>query len=372
MKRKTAIILIAAMMTGLLAGCTNEDSKQENTTSETAEAAFNVNEIDAQQYVTKLGEYKGLAISASKQEVTDDDVENAIQYMLTNSQETVEVTGRAVQEGDVVNIDFEGKKDGVAFDGGTAQGYDLTIGSGQFIDGFEDGLVGLNVGDTVDLDLTFPENYQNSDLAGAPVVFTVTINKISELKTPELNDEFVKGLGIEGCTTVDEFRKETRNRLEKSAQDTYHSSLQTAAMDALMPNCEVKEDVPAELLDYYRNMITTNIDNNAASYGMSTTDFVSLYYGMDETQYNEQIETSAKESVNQALICMMIAQKENLTVDDQELDKAIEENYASFGYTSAEEYKENGTPEDYRNYLMTVKVLDFLVENATVTEQATE
>ncbi|MDE7257698.1 MAG: FKBP-type peptidyl-prolyl cis-trans isomerase, partial [Lachnospiraceae bacterium] len=128
-------------------------------------------------------------------------------YILPNYTTTEEVTGRAVENGDTANIDFVGYIDGEAFDGGTGTGYDLTIGAHQFIDGFEDGLIGVNIGETVSLNLKFPDPYErNPDLAGVPVIFEVTVNSISKQVTPELNDEFVQTLGIEGCKTEKDLR----------------------------------------------------------------------------------------------------------------------------------------------------------------------
>ncbi len=145
MKRILATIMTVALTASVFAGCGNSTEEK------------NLSDIDLEKYVTSLGEYKGLELTGTKTEITDEYLESYIDYVLENSKESVEVTGRAVQTGDVVNIDYEGKQDGVAFEGGTGKGYDLTIGSNTFIDGFEDGLIGCNVGDTVDLNLTFPD-----------------------------------------------------------------------------------------------------------------------------------------------------------------------------------------------------------------------
>lgn len=195
MKKRFAVLLALSLTLGVLAGCgdktntdggnTTESQKESAIAGATAAAEYESEipvvdgDVDVLSNVTLSGDYKGLELSIAKQtEVTDEDVENiAIQtYNQMGAKSNVEKT--VVESGDTVNIDFEGKKDGVAFDGGTSQGYNLTIGSGSFIDGFEDGLIGVNVGDTVDLNLTFPEGYQNADLAGQDVVFTVTVNFI--------------------------------------------------------------------------------------------------------------------------------------------------------------------------------------------------
>ena len=161
-------------------------------------------DVDVDSLVV-LGEYKGLKLEAEKSEVTDEMVESSLKSAFSMNPLMKEVTDRAVQEGDTANIDYEGKfaDTKVAFDGGTAQGYDLKIGSGSFIDGFEDGLIGVGIGETVDLNLTFPENYGSEDLAGKDVIFTVKVNSIKVADT-EPSDEWVKSLGLEDASTLDE------------------------------------------------------------------------------------------------------------------------------------------------------------------------
>ena len=351
MKRLAAIMMTVSMMAAALTGCgASED---------------NLSSIDLEKYVTSLGEYKGLELSAAKTEVTDEYIESYIDYMLMNYPELVEVTDRAVALGDVVNIDYVGKKDGVAFEGGTAQGYELAIGSGTFIEGFEDGLVGANKGDVVDLNLTFPEEYHSEELAGADVVFTVTVNSINEQKTPELTDEFVKQFE---CETVDEFRESVKISLEDSANATYTNELQTQVIDILTANCEFSDELPEELYNYYKGQITANFENYATQYGVDLETFVTSYYGTTMDEFNAQIEDGAASSTRQAMACALIAQKEGIEVTDEELNTKIEENYANFGYESVDAYKEAENEEDYRDYLLTGKVLNFLVENAVVTE----
>ena len=356
MKRFLATVMAAVLTASVLVGCGNSADEK------------NLSGIDLKKYVTNVGEYKGLELTGEKLEITDEYLESYVDYMLENSKVPVAVTGRPVQVGDVVNIDYVGKKDGVAFEGGTAQGYDLEIGSGSFIEGFEDGLVGCNVGDTVDLNLTFPDPYHSEELAGQPVVFTVTVNAISELVRPELTDEYVKSLGVEDYQNVEEFYRAVRISLEDSATATYENELQTQITEKLMEICEFADEVPEELFSYYREQIYANFENQAASMGMGLTDFVSLYYGMTEEQFESEIDTGAANSARQAMACALIAQNEGLEVSDEELNAHIEENYANFGYESIDAYMKDGNPEDYRDYLLTTKVLDFLMENAVVTE----
>lgn len=171
----------------------------------------------------KIAQYKGVEVEKVEAvKVLDEHVEESIQSTLQAKSTQKEITDRPVKEGDVVTIDYVGKKDGEAFDGGTAEDYQLPIGSGQFIDGFEDGIIGHETGETFDLNLTFPENYQSEDLAGKEVVFTVTLDKIAEVVVPELTDELVAELSEES-KTVDEFKKEVKKDLEKSNKQTAES-----------------------------------------------------------------------------------------------------------------------------------------------------
>ncbi|MFT4008196.1 MAG: FKBP-type peptidyl-prolyl cis-trans isomerase [Lacrimispora sp.] len=167
-----------------------------------------------------LGNYKGIEVTKTPVEVTDEEVDQAVQSALQAKATYVEVD-RAVEDGDKVNIDYVGTKDGVAFDGGTAQGQDLTIGSNQFIDGFEDGLIGAKKGDKVTLNLAFPENYQNTDLAEP--VFEVTVNTISEQQIPEINDAFVQENS--DFKTVDEYKGKKKPLSDKNADAEQHKAI---------------------------------------------------------------------------------------------------------------------------------------------------
>ena len=187
-KWKIAGICLAAAVAVAASGC----GKKTETESTAAESAAAETEEYVAESSVKLGEYKGIAVTVTEASVTDEEVENQIQQVLNSKAEYREVD-RAAQTGDQVNIDYKGLLDGEAFEGGTAEGYDLTLGSGSFIDGFEDGLVGAVKGDQKDLNLTFPDPYPNNpDLAGKEVVFEVTVNAVKERSIPELTDEFVK------------------------------------------------------------------------------------------------------------------------------------------------------------------------------------
>ena len=369
MKKKIGKVLVAGLIGLQLIGCSNQNTanteEKQEVAAETTET-IHFNEIDVDTYVT-LGDYKGLEVVGSSTEISDEEVDNYINYLLSMSAEKQEVTDRdVVQNGDIANIDYEGKKDGVAFDGGTDIGYDLEIGSGSFIPGFEEGLVGVKKGETVDLNLTFPENYGAADLAGAEVVFTVTVNGIYESVTPEFNDEFVATFEIENVTTTEEYRAYLKSMMEESEKEYALQDVQTQIMTLVTQNAEVSE-APEGLVDKFYNINVENMTYQASMYGTDLEGLLSMY-GMDRETFEAEAMAAAKESATQALVCLKIAKEENLLIGDDELNASIEENFAEYGYTSAEEFRSLVDLEEYRDSLLLNKVVDFLVENATITE----
>lgn len=362
MKKSFMMLLLITMTAGVLAGCGKKYD----------DSSHNLTDINIDKYVEEVGNYKGLEISSTKQEITDEYVDSYIEYMLSQSKQSNPVTDRAVKTGDVTNIDFVGKIDGKEFDGGSAQGTDLTIGSGQFIPGFEDGMIGMKTGETKDIPMKFPDDYSNSDVAGKDVVFTVTLNSISEEIIPELNDEYVKTLGITDVTTVDQLKTYMKDTLEKNAESTYQSDLKIKVLDKLIETCKFSDEVPEGILEYYKNMYLENMTNSATQANMELADYLSQTYGMTEEQFKQESETAAKDLSQRAMLCMKIAQLEDMTVSDEELNEELEKNYATYGYESVEDLKKNADIEDYRDNILTTRVLEFLVENAKVTEEATE
>lgn len=381
MKKRILTILCAGMLVLQVTGCgAKETTENQTETTETTEETqteasaestkLYFSEIDVDNNVV-LGEYMNLEVVQTQTTVTEEEVESYIQYMLSMSKQQEEVTDRdVVENGDIANIDYVGKKDGVAFDGGTAQGYNLTIGSGSFIPGFEEGLVGVKKGETVDLNLTFPENYQAADLAGAEVVFTVTVNGIYEQVIPEFTDEFVANLAIEGVSTAEDYRAYAKKMLQESADQTSKQNLQTQIMTMATQNAQIKE-IPQELIEKFQNVSMDNVNYQAMMYGVDLETFVSGYYGVDLATFEQEMATAAEESAKQAMVCIKIAKDENIEITEEETDAIIEANYVSYGYESAESFKSTVDMEEYKDSLLLNKVVDFLVENAKITESAT-
>lgn len=352
MKKKIALLAATAMVAGMLTGCSKD--------------ATYVSEIDAADYVT-LGEYKGIEVSLEEASVDEAEVDSYIQYLLSMNAETVEVTDRAVENGDVLNIDYTGYQDGVAFDGGTAQGQSLTIGSGQFIPGFEEGLIGANIGDEVTLDLTFPEDYWNEEMAGAVVTFEVKVNGISTVTVPELNDEYVQGLGLEGVSTVQEYRDYVYEQFYAQAVSEYNTNLKNEILDTVVANCVFKE-IPEKMIERYYNVVEESMTSMASLYyGTDLANYMQSYYGMEEAAYQESFTEQATLMAQRYIMFQAIADVEGLNMTDEEMAQALEEQALSYGYESVEQFKEENDAGTYEEYLMGDEVMAFLIDNAVIT-----
>ena len=317
MKKKLAVLAAGICALSLfLTGCSGEISND---------------------YVT-ITKYKGVEIDkVDADAISDNDVETQINSVLQSKSTTTEVTDRAAQTGDTVTIDYEGKKDGVAFDGGTATDAQLTLGSGQFIDGFEDGVVGHNIGDTFDLNLTFPENYGNEDLAGQAVVFTVTLKGISQTDVPELTDEFVQSVS-DTSKTVEEYKKEIKKSLKKNSKENQQNTIKENAWKAVLENTTVNKYSKKDL----KNMISsikTQYKNMASYYNLDFADFLKQYMNMDEETFNSKATQAAKDQVKANLAADLIIEKAKIDVSDKTLEKKYKEYAKAYGYEDVDALK---------------------------------
>lgn len=330
-------------------------------------------DIKAEKYVT-LGNYMGLEAVVEKMEVPDGAVESFIEdSFLASRAERVPVSGRPVQDGDTVNIDFTGYQDGVAFEGGTGENFELTIGSGQFIDGFESGLIGAEEGEQVSLDLSFPDPYsRNPDLSGAPVVFEVTVNSISENKLPELTDELVVQLGAEGynvggCQTAAELREWVNGLYEQSAQSTYDNEVETALASAVMDNSTFKK-VPEEMVERFTKSIENTMNARAASVGMTLAQYMQEYQNLDEAGFRAAFQENGERMAKQYIMYQAIADREGLAPTEEEIAGEISALMEVYGYASEEELRKSVDMEAFREDMMRKKVVAFLIENGNIHE----
>ena len=266
--------------------------------------------------VIKLGNYKGIEFKVEKVSVSNEEVEQQIQMILTQSSQTEEKDGDTVENGDIATIDFVGLKDDVAFEGGTGNDYDLEIGSGSFIPGFEEQMIGMKVNETRDLNLTFPENYQAEDLAGQDVVFKVTVKKLSVKKEAELNEDFVEGLGVPEIKTVEDLKAYINEGLQQQHDQQYEAQKENTIFDAFMADSEVELDDDA--IDSPYKTFVYQLHHH-----LIQLDQYLQMTGMDEEKLREQMKPSATQQAKlEALIDEIIA-VENIVVSEEVLDEQL-------------------------------------------------
>ena len=354
MKKKTIAGLLCGVALLVLASCGSSMSYED---------------YDLSEYL-KVGEYKGLTVAPYSISVTDDEVQEQIQSNLKAAAKDTKLDkNTAIADGDTVNIDYTGKVDGKKFDGGTAEKQDLTIGSGSFIDGFESGLIGHKKGETVTLNLTFPEDYSEESLKGKNVTFTVKINSATRSVVPELNEEFVKENSE--YKTVKEYtgavEKQLYNEKETEAVNNQKTTLWSAALD----NTKVKK-YPEKELNHYMEFNSEQLDQTAKQYGVSREDMLKQYGLDDEKDFEATNEDSSKLRVKQEMLIQYIADKEKLSYTEEEKEKLIE-NFEAQGYDAdAIEQQTGRTVNDYAHIeLLYEKVLDFLLDNAKITGEPT-
>lgn len=337
------------------------DSDKESTGTVSGDTRL-VSVDDVSKYVT-IGQYKGLSLDKSVEAVTDDMVDGRIKEELQNKAE--EVTEGSVQNGDVVTINYVGTKDGVAFDGGTANNYELTIGSGTFIDGFEDGIIGMKKGQTKDLDLTFPEEYSSEELAGQEVVFKVTLQSFK--RAPELTDDWAAK--NTDCKTAEEYRKEIRTTLEDEAKTSAQNTLRETAWNTVLSASEVKE-YPQDDLDTAKTEFKTLYENYAKQGDMTLEDFVKAQ-GISMDDFEEQSSQYAEYKVKQNLIVQGIMDAENMTLEDEKSLSIQDEMIKAYNVKDlaalVDKYGQAAVDES----IGLLRVEDFILDNATVEEKVT-
>lgn len=381
MKRKfvMAAVLGLALMA---AGCSNNTSNTKETTTETAAETETANETGSEtesqagvsdadrpdykalDYVT-LGEYKGLKVTLASTAVTDEEIDSEISSRLTQNDKVETLEEGTVENGDIANIDYEGMKDGVAFDGGTDKGYDLSIGSGTFIEGFEDGLVGKKVGETVDLNLTFPENYGSEELAGQDVVFHVTINSIK--RTPELTDELAAEISDSEFKTVEEYRADVEKTLKEQKESTRESGKTNDLMTQVYNNATINsypEDLVAFIVQQYVDYYT----QYAESSEMSLSDFIQQNLQTTEEEFNTQMEEMAKQSLRQEMLLKAIAEVEELTLSEEEYETRAKTYVEQMGLADVAALEEQYGKKLVETNLLLDKALELVEDSAVVTD----
>ena len=310
----------------------------------------------------KLGDYKGIKIAKAEYTVKDADVDAEIERLRQRNARMVETADRAAEEGDTATIDFSGSIDGVKFDGGTSENYPLVLGSGSFIPGFEEQVVGMKVGEEKDVNVRFPDDYQAEELKGKDAVFAVKLNKLEKKELPEVNDEFIKDAA--GAESVEAYRKETRERLEKQAKEKGDAETENNIVRAVTANAEV--EIPDAMIE---NQIDTMVRNAEYRLGMQygglkLQDYLK-YMGSNMEDFRNGYRAQAADNVKAQLVIDAIVRAENIKAEDAEVEAKLEELAKAAG-KSLEEYKKDVT-DSQREYLandiVVNKLFDFLKEN---------
>jgi len=268
----------------------------------------------------ELGEYTDLDVEKESAEVTEEEIEEEIERVRNQHSQLVASDKEVVEDGDFVIIDFEGKKDGEPFPGGSAEEYSLEIGSNTFIPGFEEQLIGAQVGDELELNITFPEDYNAEDLAGEDVIFDVEIKEIKEKQLPELDDEFAKE--VSDYETFEEYKESIKERLQKSKEDRTQREYENKLIEKASQNAEV--DVPEKMVEDELNTMFQNFTQSVSQQGMEVQDYLD-YMGTDEEGWKEQNKEAAENRTRSNLVLEAIAEKEGIEISEEEIEEQIQE-----------------------------------------------
>ena len=360
--RAVCALLAVSCLWGMT-GCGGNTTASDNGSSNTRTYAA----YDLTKYV-KLGQYTGLEIPMEKAEVTDEDVENAIRAELYAASTYAIVNEGTVKDGDIVNIDFTGYYKGEPFDGGSAENYNITIGGGNFIDGFEAGLIGHKIGETVTLDLTIPTPYAaNPDLAGKAVTYQVKLNSLLVLTQPELTDAYVQS--VSDAKTVAEYRELKMNELlEKAAKNLKADEMDAVWLEVLNA-AEVLKYPEAEYNEYL-NDFKSYYNDEAVKAGLSLADFLQNSFGMSLEDYESGAEQYAKDYVKNDLVFRAIVREAGITVSDEEYAQGVTDFFNSYGkqyFDTQEEFEEYCGRDYIESNLLWYDLLEYLVNNNNFT-----
>lgn len=307
-----------------------------------------------------VSDYKGIEAVRNVKAVTDEDVDNQINSVRERNGRTITVEGRAAQNGDTVVFDFEGFKDGVPFDGGKADNYELKLGSGQFIPGFEDQIVGKNVDEAFEVNVTFPEEYQVADLAGQPAVFKCLIHEIKAVELPEVDDEFVKD--VSEFETVDEYKADIKAKLTERAEKAADAEVENAVFDAVVAKLEA--EIPQVMFDSKVDDFVADFEQRLSYQGLNLETYLQ-YTGSDMAKFRDSFKEQAEKNVKLRLALEKIAELENITATDEDIDAEVNK-MAEMYKMSAEDVKAAISTEMLAEDIKIRKASDFVKDNAKI------
>lgn len=348
------VLLAVMVVTATLGGCgqkgastgSSVSAEEEQDVEISAKQLLKATDYKVEKYV-KLNDYMNMTVELTNDySVSDEDIQNYIEYLMSQYPAYEVSDKKTVESGDVVNIDYVGKVDGEEFSGGSATGQHLTIGSGSFIDGFEDGLIGKKVGETVDLNLKFPDTYSNNpDLAGKDVVFTVTINSIDtkkEMTYDDLTDEYVsENFAGSGITTVDGLKTTVSSSLEQQNYSSKMQEIQSAVLSKLLEECEVT--LPDGLLDQrvseYKDRVNKAVEESGKTFDE--------YMNMSEEDFDKQVPDYIQESLKQELILEAIVKDQKISISQKKFEAFVDSYVSQYGMKDRNAMYEEYGGEDY-------------------------
>lgn len=307
-----------------------------------------------------LGKYMGVTVTKIDTSVSDEEVEESLEKERNNNARTITVTDRAVESGDTAVIDFEGFVDGVAFEGGKGENHPLEIGSHTFIDTFEDQLIGKNTGDEVEVNVTFPEQYQAADLAGKPAVFKVKINEIKTKELPELDDEFAQD--VSEFDTLAEYKEDLKKRLVEQKENEAKRTKEDEAIQKIIDKS--KMDIPDAMIDTQCDTMIEEFAQRIAQSGLSMDQYLQ-FSGMTVDKLREQVRPEATTRIQSSLVLEQIAKDENIEITDEDIDAEIEKMAKAYGMEAdkLKEYMGESEKKSMKNDLAIQKAVELVMDN---------
>ena len=318
----------------------------------------------------KLGKYKGIELEKSEHEVTEDSIKHELDQMAERNARMVSVTDRAAEKGDTAVIDFVGTVDGVAFEGGKAENHELELGSGSFIPGFEDQVIGMKIDENKDVKVKFPEEYFSKELAGKDAVFNVTVHEIKKKELPKLDDEFAKD--VSEFDSLKELKADIKSKQEKDNELKVKSETEEAAVKAVTDLAEV--EIPSGMVEIELDNMVEDMNRRLSYQGVSFEQYLNMI-GKKMADFRKESEESAKSSVKMRLVLEAIFNDAKLAVEDAEIDSKVKELAEAYGRKEDELKANTELMKNIKNSLETEKAINYIVENAKVgkaTKKATK
>lgn len=310
----------------------------------------------------ELGKYFGVEVAKESDEVTEEEVNSYVERELKNNSELEVVEGKALENGNTAVFDFTGYVDGKEFEGGKAENYSLEIGSGHFIPGFEEQMVGMKNEEEKDINVTFPENYQAADLAGKPAVFKVKLHEIKQRVLPELNDDFVKGLELENVNTVEEYKNHIKEVISIDKKEANENKFTEDILEAVCN--EAKVDIPEAMVENRLAQMVSQVENQAKAYGL-TADQLLSFQGTSLEQYKEMMKPAASRYVLESVVLEAVKKAEKVKLVKADYDKYYKVLAKQYNQT-LEQITKSLAKEQVKDYFMTLKTIDLLKENAVL------